>query len=400
MPYGVTPQGFSVKPLEQTISEVESNLKARIDSRLNTSSASLMGQFIGILCSKMGEIWELGQAVDANVKPRASGYSLDERIALTGVKRSSGRKSTVTLSAVVAAGYKWPAGSIVSVDGQANAQYVTLSDADNEDGIVNTTFSVLAEARGYGPTPGNAETITKPVSPTQSGATIVSVTNPNDAQIGRFAETDSEARARQQDEIATGGSANTEAVREKVAKVAGVLSVSVRENTLGVSVGGLPPHSMAVMVYDGNTPTADNQKIAQALWASHPGGIEMFGDTYEDAVDADGKAQPMGFSRADILPLYYVGRYAIDPEKFPSDGEALLKNAIATWASSTIKRPGSDVIVSQINPAIFSVPGIVDVIEQRVGLSPTPTETGNYVVDPDEVGAFDTSRISFELVTQ
>ena len=94
--YGVTDAGFVAKTLEQSRVELELEYRAAYGDDANTSSASVLGQHIGILATKLREVWELVEAgYDGQYPDSATGRSLTMLAALTGTQRRAATKSTV-----------------------------------------------------------------------------------------------------------------------------------------------------------------------------------------------------------------------------------------------------------------------------------------------------------------
>ena len=114
MAYGIESTGFNEKPIETIKTEVEDSLKTNVDSALNVTATSLLGQIIGILSSKLSELWEVAHGVYSAFDPDAAeGASLDVISSLTGTIREAATKSTVTATININNGVTVPVGAEV-----------------------------------------------------------------------------------------------------------------------------------------------------------------------------------------------------------------------------------------------------------------------------------------------
>lgn len=395
---GVTPTGFEVKTQEDILSDVVAEERAEISPLLNVSSSSVIGQLNGILTSKKAEIWEVMAAIYNSFGLSGSGYSLRQTAQIIGIYPAPAAKSTVTLSVTLASGFTLPAGSIASVTGGASSKFVTLASVNNA-GAVPATFSVNAEAEFYGPTLGVAGTITTCVSPTTSPSGWIAVTNPFDAVLGYFAESDAVVRQRIVEEQSSGG-ANVDAIRTKLLNVAGVLQAFVHENpNTTVDANGTAAHGISCVIYDGPAPVAVNTEVAQAIWDSKPAGIATSGATTANAVDAAATSRPMSFTRATVVQPYIHFSIKVNALLYPTDGDAQIKLAVATFGDANL-RVSDDLILSRLCPEVFTVAGVTEIVGTWQSLVADPVNTGtqtNLTAGIYEVLDLDTSRITVSL---
>lgn len=137
--YGLTPQGFIPKQQATVIEEIQSALQAAFGKSINLLPRSVFSQIVGILSEREALLWQLGEAVYASQYPAgAEGTSVDNILALNNLRRLPARK-TVTAPTSTAgvpglviygtAGTLIPAGSIISVTGNATLQFTTDADA-------------------------------------------------------------------------------------------------------------------------------------------------------------------------------------------------------------------------------------------------------------------------------
>jgi uncharacterized phage protein gp47/JayE len=172
--YGLQPTGFIPKTVQDVIDEMNEGLRALYGPSVNVSSASVFGQYNGILGDKIAELWELGESIHRAIHPDfALNEALDNICALTGVTRLAQTKSTVTLLLNLDAGVTVPAGSIVSVS-TTGARFVTLAAATNS-GTGPAAISVAAESENYGPVNGYAHTIDQIDTPVSGWSAAVGI---------------------------------------------------------------------------------------------------------------------------------------------------------------------------------------------------------------------------------
>src|SRR5688572_20825081 len=126
---GLTSTGFERKTQEEIKAELEASFRASLGPNINTTSASVFGQIIGILSAHLAGDWELANEVyDSQYPDSANDASLDAVCAITGTVRQAATRSTVTASANLDAATTLPAGSVASVDGDPDARFETLED--------------------------------------------------------------------------------------------------------------------------------------------------------------------------------------------------------------------------------------------------------------------------------
>src|SRR5688572_10686643 len=127
MAFRLTEDGFVPKTIDDLRNEVSAEVHAEIAPTLDVSNGTVIGKFIGIICERFAELWELAQAVHSSQDPdAATGDALDGVCALTGTVREDAHPSTVTLILTGSAGTDVAAGSKASTD--AGDQFETLED--------------------------------------------------------------------------------------------------------------------------------------------------------------------------------------------------------------------------------------------------------------------------------
>lgn len=385
MSFGLTSTGFNRKTVDDLLAEIEASEKSLIDPELDVSSETPVGQLNGIFASKLGEVWELAEAVNANQYPdTASDFGLVGVASITGTFPRGATEGTVTLDLSLNAGVTVPAGSIAEVAGDSTNRWVTLADATNSTGGP-TVVPVAAEAEVAGTVVANAGTITVISTPI---AGWTDVTNPLDAVPGTEIDTDAQLRLRREAELSLAGSATVNAIRADLLQVEDVTSVTVFHNpTDAVDVNGLRPHSVEAIVLGGT-----DVAVAAALFDTVAGGIRTEGSITEIVTDDQGFSQSVSFSRPTDVDIFLEIDLDIDASEYPVTGDALIAAAVALFGATDYD-VGDDVVLSKLNVPICSVDGVLDITEIRVGRAILPTSTVNEVIAARELARLDTTRI-------
>lgn len=392
---GITPTGFVSKTLEEIIADFVAKQREKFGANVNVSSASILGQLNAIYGTGLAELWEVQRAGYYATRRSGSGAGLDQTYRLVGVWRKVGQKSQVALAVTLAAGFTLNAGSVAQVSGNESARFVTLAPVTN-GGAVPNTFLVNAEAEFYGPTYGYAGTITVCSSPSASPAGWISVTNPLDATVGSFAEGDVPLRARGDLAIAGQGEGEIDAIRKAVLDVSGVQECVVEDNTNDFAVNGIPAHGIKVVIFDGVSPVASDSAVVAAIWSKLGAGTPTSGADSSTVVDSNGQVRTIYFDRATITDVYAIVLIEKDPSLYPSDGDALIKQEIVSWADANLTI-GKKLYASRLKDLAFNIDGVLSVPTVYVGLAPSPTSEADLVPGLLQKLDLDTSRIEVRL---
>lgn len=288
---GFGDKGLEIKTIEEILADIQQDQLSTIHPTLNVSSSFPLGQMNGVSSRRDAELWELAQYVWNSLNPNAArGVALDNAHSLIGLPRLLARRSTIALSLTFDAATTLPAGTIIAVDGQSSNTWQSVNEYE---AIAAGTYLVGFESTQEGNVSANPGTITDIQTPT---AGLVSATNLGVPLIGRTREEDEAYRLRRIDALASAGESTVDAIRSKLLNIKNVAQAVVIENDTNGIVNGLPPHSLEAIVFDDANQASDNE-IAQVMWTEHPGGIEVFGEISANAVDSQGSAQLMHFSR-------------------------------------------------------------------------------------------------------
>jgi len=148
--FGLTLNGLVIKKLDDAKTEMETYLRTVYGNGVNLLPTSVLGQLVGMIAEREALLYELMEEVYNSFFPRtATGVSLDNVSSITAIKRLEATKGTGTGFAYGTLGTLIPAGSIVSVDGNPTARFVTTADATIVAGtneVQKIQFSAVPDA--------------------------------------------------------------------------------------------------------------------------------------------------------------------------------------------------------------------------------------------------------------
>jgi len=396
MSYGLTVDGFVPKTLDIIQSEVDAALKSALGSQINTLPQSVLGQLKNIFAERETLLWELAEAIYNSQYPAsAEGTSLDNVAALTGLTRLPATNSTVTVTLTGTQGTVIPTGTVFSVSGNTTVKFAT-----NEEVIIGASPTDAAcTATATGELVANAGTLTVIDNPI---AGLTSVTNAEDAVIGRDLETDAEFRIRRNNRLQISLAGPLEAIRSALLELnedetkPELESVILFENYTNVEdAAGRPPKSFEAIIYQAGGVISRDQEIANVIFAAKPAGIETYGTVTKTVADSQGFDHTIKFSRPVETNIYLELDLTVTDD-YPLDGDDQVKAAMVAWGNAL--GAGQDVIVyPALMGQLLTISGIIDVVV-RIGTAPNPTLDDNIDIDDGsggdvELSRWDTSRI-------
>jgi hypothetical protein len=408
--YGVTSVGFFPKPVSEIVAEIVADELSTIDPALDVGDEGPIGQLNGIMAEKLAEVWELAQFAYNSVNPNdAEGNQLDNVGALTGSQRLTPKPSLVLCTCVLSSvNSPYNQGTLLAnVTGQpatqfTNAQTIIVSPpvlpATDPQTITGLPFISVED----GPILAIAGTLTTIAAPV-TGWT--SITNPLDQVYGTLLELDADFRLRREEELAAAGSGTLDAIESDLLEIDGgaVLAITVLENTLTspVDANGTPINQVQPVVWDGVTPGAANNDIAQALWNDKPAGISYYGSSSGVAQDVQGNSHTVLFTRPTQEPVYLAYTVTWTPGlsgALQTQAILAIKVAAAAFTSApgtnAVLQPGVSVVALALRAAALAIPGVFDVPTLALGFSPSPVGTANLAVGPLAVAVVETPNIT------
>lgn len=300
------------------------------------------------LLSLYSRAWDDLQAIvldayNARNPDWASGVSLDHLLALAAISRYAASKSTVTLTLTGVANSTLPAGQRAR-----DTRGYSWEIQDDVTFDANGDATALALCTTPGAIEAAAGTITVMETPTGNW---FSVTNENDANVGRNTETDAEARVRRRSSVSLASFSTKEAIHDALIGVEGVRFVRVYDNpTNSTDANGLPAHSVcAVVAPYAVAPDNLSEQIAATLYEQKAPGITTYGNESETYVDMYGAENTVYFSYASetsvAVSLQITKLSGWDEET----SEDLLKAAIVDYINGL--EVGQELVV----PMLYSV---------------------------------------------
>ncbi len=380
---GLTPTGFETKTLPEIIDEINAALRGLISQSLSLDEGTALGILVGVVADRIVELWELADDIYGSQYPdSAVGAALVGVCAITGTVQEVATKSTVTATFNIDAAVNVLAGSVVSVDGNPLARFVSLADAVGP-GPGAQDVSVEMEAEETGPSAAPTGTLTEIETPV---AGWNSSTNAADAELGTDIETDTALRLRREQELQSGGAGTVDSIRGGLLKVDDVEQAKVYQNVSLVTDGdGVPGKSTESVVLGGT-----DQDIIDKIWEKGGAGIETHGSSSGTAVDSQGDSHTIEFSRPTTKDIWIIVDVTTDDD-FPATGEADIKAALVAFQEADLGI-GDDVVQWQLNQPISAISGVVDVTKIWISFVDPPTGGANLVIGNRENADFDTAR--------
>jgi uncharacterized phage protein gp47/JayE len=377
---GVTPEGFTRKTFTQIQSDMQAYLRAKISKHLQLTEKTGLGNVVNSAADQLAELWEVGEfAYYAADKDNADEAAFVALCALTGTARRGAAKGVVNTTCAFDGGTIYPPGGLVAhVAGFPDNRWVNRDTVDTTAGAGSHLVVFLAETAGAKGIAA-AGTLTKIAQPV-SGWT--SITNAIDATPGQDIESLEDLAVRRENELERSGTGPVSATAAAVSQLAGVLDVRWQENKTDYATT-LPPHSIRIIVWDGSSPAADDDEIAQAILDSSSGGVQTVGTQSGTAVDKDGTLVTVNFDRATALLIYVsidvVGSTAGVAAAIVAAGEKL--------------HMGDDVIREKLKGAAAVLDTVNNIATCTLGTSPSPVGTSDIPVAIDQIPLFSASRV-------
>ncbi|MBI4815171.1 MAG: baseplate J/gp47 family protein [Deltaproteobacteria bacterium] len=382
MPFGVTPQGFVPKRLEDVRADLEAAFRAEFGANVRVDDVSVNGQLIGIFAERLAECWEAAEdAYAAGYLGGASNAALDDFVARAGITRLPATYSVVSLTLGGDPTTVIPAGSTI-LDSETGTEWITAAEAILDGGGAATVDA----------SPGLTGAVVALASTTWEITTPVTgwdtVTNAADATVGQDVESDAGLRTRYILAFRAQGGSSTEAIRAALLRIDGVTEALVIENSTDhTDADGRPPHSIECIVRGGLA-----QDVVDTIWQNKGGGIEAYGLDAGVAVDSVGDAHDIGYTRPVETAIYFIFEYSVDPEDPPADDiEDLILAELLDYGSSF--RLGQDVVPFKFLQHVETT-GLLSAA-LKVGLAPSPTSTAPLGLTRRQLADFDSARISF-----
>lgn len=422
--YGLSPTGLAIKSLSIIRADLESAVRGALGISLILGDSSCLGIILGILAERYAELWALMQAVYASQDPdSATGMSLDQICKLTGTLRPGASSSTVLETFTGISLTDVPQGTIIQTV-STSQPFATTADATTaalsawtmttpyvisnrvtaNGNCYQCSGSGVSASGGSGPAgtdffapitdntatwiflgvgvaavdiqmlalnTGNITAVAGDLSLGGLQTPIPGISgcvNTLDALAGAPAYTDAQLRSLREQELAGDGAGTAQAIQAKLDQLVGqegtdVLSAKVYNNTADTTdpVKGIPPHAiMALVQYatppPGSDPAAD-AAVSGVIYSQVVAGIATAGSSSATFTDSQGLSHVVFWQVASPLASYVRVVLEYDPTLYPADGDVEVKAAIASITLNI----GQSLFASKVVPAIFGVPGVLNV---------------------------------------
>ena len=376
---GLTSAGFEKKRLIDIKTDVENDIRKVFGDNISLVPQSVFGQLIGVFSERESVVWDKLENVHLAMYPKtAQGSQLDNVVTFNGIERLGATSSTATLTLSGDSGTIIPIGTAFATSDTAE-RFLT----DNQVTIgAGGTVQVAATAENTGAIEATAGTITTIANPILG---LNSVTNANDAEVGRDIETDAELRIRREQSTQALGQNLTDSLFGQILNIDNVVDALVISNRKDViDLNGIPPHQFLTVV-DGGA----EEDIANAIWVNTPPGIDSYGDITAIVIDSQGFPQEVKYSRPTEIDIYMEIDVITDIE-FPIDGDDQIKDGVVTFGNTL--GISDDVILSKFYTPINQIDGVVGITVKIDTVSPA-TGTSNIAIAIDEIAKFDTTRV-------
>ncbi|WPH64012.1 baseplate protein J-like protein [Vibrio phage vB_VpP_1] len=267
----ITSNGFVGKTLIQYKTEIEAEYLS-IDANWNIRPESIDGSVISINSEMFANLDdEIGLAYSACDPDTASGQSLVNLAAISGVPRKLGTYSTAVVSLAGVAGTVVNAGSKIR-----NKSTGTIWTTDSQV-VIPSDVGVTCDERGSKTAGiGELSIIATPVGGWQS------VTNSSSAILGKDDETIPDLRVRRNLSVGKPGSNQIDNLYGEIASIDGITHLKIDENYSDTTdPNGLKPRSVIVIASGG-----DDEEIAKAIAIKkNPGcGLNRGNSTFKNEI--------------------------------------------------------------------------------------------------------------------
>ena len=412
--YGVTKEGFVVKPLSVIQSEATTELATIGDPITGDllapdfSSDNPEMAIINMPLQEIANAWEaMGKSFNNYDPAVAENQYLDDLVRINNIALKPETKTIVLITVSGISGTVVKKGSIIQ-DSAGNNQWtinhdITISGAGSSVGRATCTEFGAITASSL-----EINTIVTPIT----GWTSVTNNETLPEDIGKPQETDIQLRARQVDSTLGPGSGQSSAIYANVMNIPEVSYCRVLINdTDSTDSRGITPRSIGLLVRGG-----DETVIAEKAIARAGGGVSFtFGlpNTFTVSLtDNQGLPYTVNIARPVAIPVFIdVQLTIIDRDTFPAETYITdIQNAIMEYAKNGADAigvssgfndfgftVGEDVIRSRLFTPVNSVPGhtITGLFLNTTGVP--VTETADITIAFNQVSTFDAANITVSV---
>jgi hypothetical protein len=337
----LTPSGVILPDTADVQGTVEQEYRDALGQNLNVDQGPQQVLIAAETTSRQA-VLRLCAALANQINPdQAGGVFLDALWKLTGGARlAEGRSVVHGVGLTGQPGTLIPAGSLAAT--AAGDQFASVADVTLGAG---GTAAVDFQAVNTGAVPCGSGALTVIASGVLGWETVV---NTSAAVVGQARESDAAARLRRRNTLALQGVALPEAIVSALYDVAGVQSLSFRENksNAGATVDGIVMLANSVWAcVNGGADAA----IAAAILANTSLGCQWTGATTVNVTDAtSGQVYAVKFDRPTNVPI--LVRVTVKANNVVGDPVALVQSALLAYAAGQMEGERGFVVGGSVSP--------------------------------------------------
>ena len=358
--------GFQRKSRSEILEDIKNRARNLFGPDVNLAINSPIGIFIELFSWPLSLLWfALEKVYNAFYIDTATGQDLDNLVKNIGIKRILAARAIGEIQFAGDEGTVISKGFLIETDSDPAIQFETTGEVIIDISGFITVGIIAVEGGSIGNMTAN--TITEIVNPISG---LDSATNLEATSGARDRETDAELRQRYKNSVSKPGGSTVDSIRAALLNVEDIRSALVIENDTMAIVDSIPAKAIESVVLGG----LDND-IAETIFDAKAGGIQAYGGTIVQITDNAGYNHNVGFTRATKIDIYVTLVIETDPDEFPLDGEAQIKDKIIEYIggfdSSGSLRFGTDlnenVYYSKIIKAIHDVDGVIEITDLQLG---------------------------------
>jgi hypothetical protein len=302
MPNAITAAGLETQTETELVDFFTSAYEAIYGTDINLDSDTPDGQMMRIFVQVVVDLLDLVTQVYNGFDPDlAIGRVLDERVTYNGIQRQAGTYTTTDCTIVID-----QALTLFGLDQDVEPVYTVADNAGNQWNLVTTVSPSIAGTYSYtfrSAVPGEVlttpNTITVPVTVVLG---VVSINNPSTyLTLGINEESDAVLRVRRQKSVSLASQGYLAGLLAALENINGVTSAFVYENDTSGTVGGVPGHSIWVIIAGSGYSDAS---IAQAIYTKRNAGCGMFGSISYVVTQPDGSPFVVYWDIVTTVDLY------------------------------------------------------------------------------------------------
>ena len=381
--------GISIQTLSEILDEREVQLQSFLGDDFVISGDNAIANLQLADADREYAIQELLLYIAMQLDPdQAEGIWLDFICALNNIRRYSPEKTLIPLTLTGTPNISKTAGEITVINNDTDEYFVnTTAFTIGLGGTADVQF----QATSFGDIAAyNSQSYS--LKTASSGLSSVAWNNAGLYQIGRYAESDSELRARRTQTVDLTASSTLASITANVSEVDGVTYYNIYENDTMSTVDTIPAKAFEVVVLGGV-----DTDIAQAILQKKPAGIQAYGTTTNSVTDDDGNSFQIGFTRPSDSPIQFQISMKVSSTQSPEWEEAVANALVSKFQD--IINVGSDIYAYSFYSVLNAYPEIVNITNFQIKKTTSGSWGTSVVISKREIGTLSASNISITQST-